>query len=92
MRYLFEENCTETQYKVLVGKNIDLKVQFVQTVQNFTLDSCLLALTIGNQSLLLEMDEGVISEDQKNQGQMSRKVKNLNDLIYMFKRMLSQQY
>lgn len=69
-----------------------MKVQFVQTVQNFTLDSCLLALTIGNQSLLLEMDEGVISEDQKNQGEMSRKVKNLNDLIYMFKRMLSQQY
>lgn len=78
--------------KRLVGKNIDLKVQFVQDIVGVTIDSCLAAITFGVQSVILEMDEGVITAIDKANNSYNNQIKNLNDLIYIFKRMLRQQY
>jgi hypothetical protein len=42
--------------------------------------------------VLLEMSEGVIPNEVKQGLAFSNKVKHINDLIYMFKRMLTTQY
>lgn len=76
----------------MVGKNIDMKTQFIQSITNVTISCCTVAISFGNQSVLLEMDEGLITEEVKEAGEYSRVVKNLNDLIYLFKRMLKQHY
>lgn len=38
------------------------------------------------------MDEGVITAEDKANNSYNKQIKNLNDLIYIFKRMLRQQY
>lgn len=38
------------------------------------------------------MDEGAITAEDKATNSYNKQIKNLNDLIYIFKRMLSQQY
>jgi hypothetical protein len=41
---------------------------------------------------LLEFDEGMISDEDKLNNVYNKQVKNLNDLVYVFKRMLTNQY
>ncbi|MFO0116766.1 MAG: hypothetical protein ACK521_03865 [bacterium] len=38
------------------------------------------------------MDESLISPNDQNNLAYNKQIKNLNDLIYIFKRMLTQQY
>lgn len=52
----------------------------------------MIALTFGSQSCLLEFDEGMISDEDKLNNVYNKQVKNLNDLVYVFKRMLTNQY
>lgn len=92
MKRFFNEKVMEIQEKRLVGKNIDLKVQFVQDIVAITLESCLAAITFGSQSVVLEINEGVISAEEKASSAYNKQVKNLNDLIYIYKRMLRMQY
>lgn len=69
-----------------------MKITFEQTIQCATVDSSLIALTFGSQSCLLEFDDGTISDEDKLNNLYNKQVKNLNDLVYVFKRMLTNQY
>ena len=42
--------------------------------------------------MLLEFDEGMISAEDKENMVYNKQVRNLNDLVYVFKRMLTTQY
>lgn len=75
-----------------MGKNIDLKVQFVQDIVAITIESCLAAITFGSQSVVLEINEGAISDEEKANSAYNKQIKNLNDLVYIFKRMLKMNY
>ena len=75
-----------------MGKNISFKVNFEQTIQAVTSEACIVALIFGTQSVLLELDEGVISSKEKENMEYRNQVKNLNDLVYVYKRLLKQQY
>jgi hypothetical protein len=57
-----------------------------------TVEACIVALIFGTQSVLLELDEGFISTEEKENLEYRNQVKNLNDLVYVYKRLLQQQY
>lgn len=44
MKHLFEEGSEEIQCKRLIGKNIDIKVDFEQTIHSITCESMIIAL------------------------------------------------
>ena len=89
IKYLFEQDCEETQLKVLIGKNIDFKINLEQTIHSVTIDKGIIALTLGGQSILVELEENYKEyEEQNYKGRLS----NLNDLVNSFKFMLKNQY
>lgn len=57
IKHLFEPENQEVQCKRLIGKNIDLKVDFDSNIMGTTTDSSIVAVIFGSQSLLLEFDE-----------------------------------
>lgn len=53
----FKEDSETQQIKRLIGKNIDLKMDFDSKLHCATSDESIVALIFGSQSVLLELDE-----------------------------------
>lgn len=47
MQHLFEPDSKEVQCKRLIGKNIDIKVDFEQAIHSVTCQKMVIALTFG---------------------------------------------
>jgi hypothetical protein len=94
--YLFEDGCEERQKKMLVGKNIDIKVDFDSNIMAVTTDQSIVAVIFGSQSLLLEFDESqypkFINEANEAIVIYKKSINNLNDLVFIFKQILLLQY
>jgi hypothetical protein len=94
--YLFEDDCRERQKKILVGKNIDIKVDFDSNIMAVTTDQSIVAVIFGSQSLLLEFDESqypkFINEANEAIVIYKKSINNLNDLVFVFKQILLLQY
>ena len=82
----------DEQCKWLVGKNIDLKLQLISQINAITIDSCLACINFGVQSVILELDENLDSVEEVENCGYNSKVRNLNDLVQLFKQMLKNQY
>lgn len=86
---LFTDECQETQKKLLVGKNIDLKVDFDSNIMAVTTDQSIVAVIFGSQSLLLEFDESqyprFFNEASDAIVFYKKSINNLNDLVFVFK-------
>ena len=93
IRHYFEPENELVQCKRLVGKNIDLKVDFDSNIMGTTSDSSIVAVIFGAQSLLLEFDESTYPEFYNEVGDVvvtyKKSINNLNDLVYVFKQILA---
>lgn len=96
IKYLFTPENKETQHKRLIGKNIDLKVDFDSNIMATSTDQSIVSVIFGSQSLLLEFDESTIPEfindGEAHVVQYKKSINSLNDLIYVFKQILHLQY
>lgn len=80
----------DEQCKWLVGKNIDLKLQLISQINAITIDSCLACINFGVQSVILELDENLDSVEEVENCGYNSLVRNLNDLVQLFKQMLKK--
>jgi len=65
LKWLFNPKTKETQCKRLVGKNICMKVNFEQTIQAISTEACIVCIVFGQQSVILELDEGELTPEEK---------------------------
>lgn len=67
--YLFAEDSQEIQCKRLIGKNIDIKLDFDSKLHCATSNQSIVALIFGSQSVLLELDESKYPKMQNSEGE-----------------------
>ena len=80
----------------MVGKNIDLKVEFDSKIQGVTCCDSIITMIFGDRSIMLELDEKVQQELRNEDGELEFYYENcinsLNDLAKMFKQILYHYY
>lgn len=86
MKHLFEEGSKKVGCKRLIGKNIDIKLNFQQMIHSCSCQNMIISLNFGIQCVLLELD------DKKQSYEQALRIRNLNDLAFVNKRILREQY